>query len=159
MSKSYYVSGNTVRELNPKPVRREQYRPSKEELEQQKRKKSRRNAARRNRERALHMNRGYVAFLTICVAVSAFASVTYIQLQSDVSARMRRISTLERQIADMKADNDAKYKEVTTSVDLNEIKDRAVNQLGMKYAAEEQIIYYTIDNNNFMDQYSEIPEK
>ena len=41
-------------------------------------KKRRRNAAKRNRARALHMSRGYVAFLTLCVGVVAFAAVALV---------------------------------------------------------------------------------
>jgi hypothetical protein len=44
-------------------------------------------------------------------------------------------------------------------VDLNEIKDIAMNQLGMTYASEDQIIYYSVENSNYMDQYSDIPQK
>ena len=34
-----------------------------------------------------------------------------------------------------------------------------MNQLGMKYAQEGQIVYYTVDNSNYMNQYSDIPQK
>lgn len=105
------------------------------------------------------MSKGYVAFLTICVAISAFSAFTYVRLQADVTAKMRKIATLESQIADLKADNDARYNSVTTSVDLNYIKDVAINELGMSYATEDQIVYFSVENNNFMDQYSDIPEK
>ena len=33
-----------------------------------------------------------------------------------------------------------------------------MNQLGMTYASEEQVVYYSVENNNYMDQYSDIPE-
>ena len=156
MKQTYYVNGNTVRELEAQPIRRERIDRTKIQEEQQK--KRRRNAARRNRERALHMNRGYVAFLTLCVGVVAFAAVALIQIQSQVTQRMEHIATLESQITDLKADNDARYKEIITSVDLDYIKDVAINQLGMQYATEDQIIYYSVENNNFMDQYSDIPK-
>ena len=156
MKKTYYVNGSTVRQLEAQPVRRERIDRSKI-LEEQK-KKRRRNAARRNRERALHMSRGYVAFLTLCVGVVAFAAVSLVQIQSQVTQRMEHIAALESQITDLKADNDARYKEIVTSVDLDYIKDVAMNQLRMQYATEEQIIYYSVENNNFMDQYSDIPE-
>ena len=71
---------------------------------------------------------------------------------------MKNVANLESQIANLRADNDAKYKELTTSVDLEYVKDVAMNQLGMTYATEEQVIYYSIDNENYMDQYSNIPE-
>ena len=156
MKKTYYVNGSTVRQLEAQPVRKERIDRTKIKEEQQK--KRRRNAARRNRERALHMSRGYVAFLTLCVGVVAFAAVALVQIQSQVTQRMEHIAALESQITDLKADNEARYKEIVTSVDLEYIKDVAMNQLGMQYATEEQVIYYSVENNNFMDQYSDIPE-
>ena len=156
MKQTYYVNGNTVRQIDAQPVRRERIDRTKIQEEQQK--KRRRNAARRNRERALHMSKGYVAFLTLCVGVVAFAAVALVQIQSQVTQRMEHIAALESQITDLKADNDARYKEIITSVDLDYIKDVAINQLGMQYATEEQIIYYSVENDNFMDQYSDIPK-
>ena len=157
MSKMYYVNGSTVRELDTQPVRRPA-RPDRRKIEEEQRRKSRRNAARRNRERALYMSRGYVMFLSACVVVIAFAAVNLIQMQSQVSQRMKNIAALESQITDLKADNDARYKEIVTSVDLDYIKDVAINQLGMSYASEDQVIYFSVENNNFMDQYGDIPE-
>ena len=156
MKKTYYVNGSTVRQLEAQPVRRE--RIDRTKIQDEQKKKRRRNAARRNRERALHMSKGYVAFLTLCVGVVAFAAVALVQIQSQVTQRMEHIAALESQITDLKADNDARYKEIVTSVDLDYIKDVAMNQLGMQYATEDQIIYYSVENNNFMDQYSDIPE-
>ena len=156
MKKTYYVNGSTVRQLEAQPVRRE--RIDRTKIQEEQKKKRRRNAAKRNRERALHMSRGYVAFLTLCVGVVAFAAVALVQIQSQVTQRMEHIAALESQITDLKADNDARYKEIVTSVDLDYIKDLAMNQLGMQYATEDQIIYYSVENNNFMDQYSDIPE-
>jgi len=156
MKKTYYVNGSTVRQLEAQPVRRE--RIDRTKIQEEQKKKRRRNAARRNRERALHMSRGYVAFLSLCVAVVAFAAVALVQTQSQVTQRMEHIAALESQITDLKADNDARYKEIITSVDLDYIKDVAINELGMQYAAEDQIIYYSVENDNFMDQYSDIPE-
>jgi len=155
MKETYYVNGSTVRRMEAQPVRR---KVDRKKIQEQQQKKRRRNAAKRNRERALHMSRGYVAFLTACVAVVAFAAVSMVQMQSQVTQRMENIAALESQITDLKADNDARYKEIVTSVDLEHIKDVAINELGMQYATEDQIVYYSVENNNFMDQYSDIPE-
>lgn len=157
-SKNYYISGNTVRELEAQPIRRER-RQNREELERIRRRKSRRNAARRNREKAMFMSRGHVAFLSVCVLFTAMAASCYISLQSQLSHRSREISTLEIQINDLKADNDARYKMISTSVDIEHVKDVAINELGMSYPTEEQIEYYSVDKTNFMDQYQDIPEQ
>ena len=107
---TYYINGNAVRELDEAaPVRRPQ--KSTRELEEIRRKKNRRTSARRNQERALSMNRAFVAFLTACVAASALVSVSLIQIRSNVTQQMKEVAALESQINDMKADNDARYKQ------------------------------------------------
>lgn len=156
MTKNYYVNGNTVRELDA-PIRPN--RRSREELEQVKHRKNRRNAARRNRQRAMEMSPGYVMFLTAGVLVIAMTAASLVNLQSQITSRMRNIANLEGQVTDLRADNDARYKSVTTSVDLNHVKDVAINKLGMDYPSEDQVVYYTIENTNYMDQYSDIPKQ
>lgn len=156
-TKRYIVEGNTVREYNPERERRE--RIERRKAEEDRKKRLRRAAARRNQAKALHMSKGYVAFISICVMISAFISGYYIRLQSEVSQNMREVATLESQITDLKADNDATYKKISTSVDLAQVKDIAINQLGMKYASPEQIVYYKVESNNYMNQYSNIPTK
>lgn len=157
MSRNYYINGSAVRELDTQPLRRQE-RPDRRRIEEEQRRKRRRNAARRNRERALYMGRGYVAFLSACVVVVALSAVALVQMQSQVTQRMKNIAAMESQLTDMKADNDARYKEIVTSVDLEYVKEVAINELGMNYATAEQLVYFNVDNQNFMDQYGDIPE-
>ena len=97
MTKNYYIHGNTVRELEA-PAR--QNRRTREEIEQAKRRKNRRNAARRNRQRAMEMSRGYVAFLSVCVAIIAISAVAFVKLQSQVTYRMNNIASLQSEVND-----------------------------------------------------------
>ncbi len=155
--RTYYINGNTVRELEEAtPVRREHR--TRREIEEAQRRKNRRNAARRNRERNMSMSTAYVVFLSVCIIASAIAAFSLIQIRSSVTQQMKEVANIESQAADLKAENDARYKEITTSVDLNYIKDYAINQLGMTHATNDQIVYYTVDNDNYMDQYSDIPQ-
>lgn len=157
MSKTYYINGNVVRELEEsQPIRRDGR--SRREIEEARRKKNRRRAARRNRENAMAMSRGYVVFLTICVMAIAASAVSLVQMQSSVTQRMKDVAAIESQITSLRTENDAKYKEISTSIDLNYVKDVAMNQLGMKYAVPEQVVYYSVENVNYMDQYSDIPQ-
>lgn len=156
-----YIDGNTVRKLEAAPdYRREQEkRREQEERRQKEIRRHNKHVARRNQERALRMNMGYVLFLTLAAAVTALVSAVYIQLQSDVTGRMRRISALESQVAGLKADNDAALKRISTSIDLDYVKNVAINQLGMVYPEADQIVYYTVEEDDYMNQYSEIPER
>lgn len=150
-----YEDGNTVRRLETAPdYNDEERRRRKEERRISEQKRRRRRAARRNRERALKMNAGYVAFLSVCVMVVAIVSAAYVDLQSDLIIRQRAIEKLESEISTLKLENDAAYKRVTASIDLKEIKKQA-RKLGMKYPSEDQIVHYTIDNADYMMQYSD----
>ncbi len=158
MSKTtYYINGNAVREIGqPQPQRRPQ--KTRRELEEaRRRKKIEEMQQEETVKRAMVMNRAYVAFLTLCVIASAVAAFSLIRIRSNVTQQMKEVAALESRLEDTRADNDAKYKQITTSVDLNHIRDVAINQLGMKYASSDQIVYYTVDNSNYMDQYNDIP--
>lgn len=152
---NYYVDGNTVRRLEGEP---EERRRRQLEREREIRRREHRHAAKRNQERALRINFGYVFFCTMAVILTCGVCVTYIQLQSDITSRMKQISRLEAQITDLRADNDAAMKRIDLSTDLDAVKEKAMG-LGMKYAAEGQIIYYSVEDNDYMNQYADIPQQ
>ncbi|MDE6970818.1 MAG: hypothetical protein K2P69_13835 [Eubacterium sp.] len=149
-----YEDGNTVRRLETAPDYHEERIKRKEERRISEQKRRRRRAARRNRERALKMNAGYVAFLSVCVMAVALTSAAYVDLQSDLIIRQRSIEKLQGEISALKLENDAAYKRITVSIDLKEVKKQA-RKLGMKYPTDKQIIYYSIDNADYMTQYKE----
>ena len=105
------------------------------------------------------MSRSYVAFLTMALLVFGVFTGLYIRVQSDVTARMKKIASLERQITDLKADNDEAFKRINTAIDLSGIRETAMVELGMSYARESQIIYYLVGDDDYMNQYGEIPGK
>ena len=148
-----YVEGNTVRKVERVPRYEEQERGH-----QQKRNVSHTVTVRRNQEKALRMSKSYVVFLTMAVTVFGIFCGAYIKLQSDVTARMKKIASLESQVTDLKADNDEAYKRINTAVDLDVIKEKAINELGMFYATQDQIVYYSVDKTDYMNQYNEIPQ-
>lgn len=163
--KDYYIDGNTVRRTEAAPGRdnaERQHRERMTRIEQERREaeeRRRRRIARRNQERMLRMSRSYVAFLTMAVIVFGTFAGVYIKLQSDVTARMKHISSLESEIADIRADNDEAFKRINTSVDLDSIWNAAVTEYGMSYAREAQIVYYKVGDDDYMNQYGEIPGK
>ena len=57
----------------------------------------------------------------------------------------------------MKLANDTKYDETMASVDLEKIKDIAINELGMVYAQEGQIINYNSQDGDYVRQYEDVP--
>ena len=146
----------TVRkaEALPKDDRQERIRREREEQRARNRK-----IAKRNQARELRMSRRYVAFLAVAVSITCLVCAAYVHLQADITTRMSNISALEKEIADLKTDNDTTLKRVNTSINLNEIKEKAIAELGMVYAAPDQVAYYSIEDSDYMTQYEEIPGK
>lgn len=133
-------------------------RRDRQEREREEELRKRRRAAARNQAKALRMSKSYVVFLTMAVTVFGIFCGAYIKLQSDVTARMKKIASLESQVTDLKADNDEAYKRINTAVDLDAIKAKAIDELGMFYATQDQIVYYSVDKTDYMNQYNEIPQ-
>lgn len=160
-----YIEGNTVRELETVPNPR--IRETQEELEKKQeydrerevRQRQARLIAKKNQEKAMQMNLGYVAFLLVAVIAVAVVCSVYLQLHSEMKQRMGVIGALEGQVLDLQTDNDATQKRINTSVNMNSIKQKAMNELGMVYPTEGQIIYFQIEDIDYMNQYEDIPEK
>lgn len=110
------------------------------------------------RERVRYLSIGYSLFLTAASIVALWVCAGYLQLQADNSARMKNIAALEAQLSELKAENDDEYNRVTSSVDLEEIREIAINELGMVYAGADQVILYDGQGSDYVRQYGEIPK-
>jgi|UniRef100_UPI003FF12DB7 septum formation initiator len=154
----YYVDGNTVRRAEAAPDYR-QRRQERINEEEEAKERRRRRMVRREQERTLRVGRSYLTFLTMVMIVFGVFAGTYIKIQSDVTSRMDTVSNLESQIADLKAENDEAYKRLSTSVDLESVKKTALEELGMSYVKESQIVYYSVGDDDYMNQYGDIPAK
>ena len=142
-----YVQGNTVRKARPD---QEIHRKPKKKVN---------NSVRRNRDRAKNMNAGYVLFLWAALVATGIILVYYIGLQSDITNSVKNISTLERQLNSLKVANEEDYSRISSSVDLEEIRRIAIQELGMQYAQEGQIISFASENNDYVKQMAEIPKQ
>ena len=109
-----YVYGNTARALRPVQVET----PKSMQLSHR---------ARRNRERAGHMNFGYVLFLTFAIVITGIGCLQYLKLQSEITNSVKRISILESRLNEIKAENDDTESRIKGAVGLEEIKKRAMN--------------------------------
>ena len=144
---AYYVQGNTVRKARPD---QEIHRKPKKKVN---------NSVRRNRDRAKNMDAGYVLFLWAALVATGIILVYYIGLQSDITNSVKNISTLERQLNSLKVANEEDYSRISSSVDLEEIRRIAIQELGMQYAQEGQIISFASENNDYVKQMAEIPKQ
>ena len=100
----------------------------------------------------------YMFFVSAALIFTAFVLVKYISLRSDVTNKLKNISALETQLNELKLENDATYSRINSNMDLEEIRDKAINELGMVYAREGQIETFTSENGDYVRQLSQIGE-
>lgn len=105
------------------------------------------------------MTPAFLTGMTVLCAATVAMIVGFLYLKEKITEQKRDIALLETQIDDLKQDNDAYYNKLIASVDLDAIRDAAMNRLGMKYADESQIRYYDTDGSSYVRQYQEVPEK
>ena len=88
-----------------------------------------------------------------------WSCVRYLQLQAEMTSRVKNIAALETQLEELKKENDDNYTRIMTSVDLDYIRDVAVNELGMVYAEPDQVILYDGGTRDYVKQSGDLPEE
>ncbi len=147
-SQAPYVYGNVAVEGEPGYHEQSPEKPKKKVSKQ----------VLKNRKQALHMNSAYVIFLTVAAVMAVIVCVNYVKLQSRITDRSKNITAMQKELANLKEENNAKFNAVMDSVNLDEIRDRAQNQLGMVYASPEQIVEYDNPATDYVKQFEEIPD-
>ena len=105
------------------------------------------------------MSPGYVLFLAVSMVLLMGVFGYYVQLQSELNGYMKSVTGLEADLLNLKNDNDAIQKKINISVDLEVIREKAMQDLGMIYPEEKQIQYFEVETNDYMNQYEDIPER
>ena len=145
-----YVDGNTVRKIEAVPERTKSRR-----VQYHNRAVKR---VEETREKALKVNIGYVLFLALATGLLLVGCVRYLQIQASVTATMKSINAKESELSDLKAENDAEYNRVMSSVDLESIRKTAMEELGMVYASEDQVVLYDSKSTDYVRQYQDVPK-
>ncbi len=143
--REYVVEGNTVREIE-----RDYKAPFKKPVS---------DTVIKNRSKAQRMNAGYVAFLLFMAGVLFVGCTAYINLRNEITEKQKSVESLESKVASMKLANDEEYDRIMGSVDMEEIKKIAMNELHMKYPDSEQVEVTQSNDSDYVRQYKEIPSE
>ncbi len=144
-----YEDGNAVRKLDefPEEETRRRQKPARRVSER----------ARRNRARARSMSAGYVVFLTAVCVLSLVLCIHYLQLRSQLTNQSETIASMESTLSKLQADNDAYERQVQSIIDLDDVRETALNKLDMHAASEDQIRYYRTSDDSYVRQYMSVP--
>ena len=145
---TYYVEevqGNTARKLRPEPI----------PVKSVSKKKTVRFL--KNRDKARYMNLGYVLFLVCALLISGLTLTTYLGLQSEITTSIKHISSLERELNNLRLANDENHSRIINNVDLDYIRRVAIQELRMVYAKEGQIIDFVGNRGDYVRQLNPLP--
>ena len=104
------------------------------------------------------ISKGYVLFLTAACILIVLFSIHYLQLQTAITSRKKTVAALESELNRLKEENDAYYSQVTSGVDLNEVRQTAIGSLGMKVPDDDQIRTYETEERSYVRQFQEVPD-
>ena len=108
------------------------------------------------RRKAVLLSKGYVLFLAIMCIATVLMCIRYLKLKETITTQVKQNNELRTELATLRAENDATLEAIENSVDLAAIRDRAINEFGMKYATEDQVIWNNSEDNGYVEQYRDI---
>ncbi|MBR1910081.1 MAG: cell division protein FtsL [Lachnospiraceae bacterium] len=135
-----YVYGNTARAL----------RPIEQEVRSPRRLSTK---SRKNIKRDSAMNPGFMIFMTLAMVLTGIVCVQYIRLQSSLTTYVNTISAMEIELQSLRAENDDYESRIKGAIGLENIKKRAMDDLGMTYASDDQIVTYNSDGTDYVRQF------
>ncbi len=149
-SNLYSIEGNAARKLQAVPGYQEVERPNP-------RQQTRREVQKRHKVNS-SMDIVSMLILTFAIAVTVYACLEYLSVQSRVSQMDKEIVQLESELIKIRNENTSALSEIKTSLDLDYIYDVATKELGMVYPNKNQVIAYKSTLSDYVRQYKDIPE-
>lgn len=111
----------------------------------------------KNRARAKKMGPGFVMFLAIAVVMVCLMLTGYLDMRADLVISTKRVAALEQELNNMRLANDEELERIESSINLEEIKQIAVEELGMTYAKSGQVVTISDEGSDYVRQLQELP--
>ena len=111
----------------------------------------------RNRERSRSMSLGFVLGLLLVVGAALSVCIGYLSVQNSINARLHNIAQLEDQLETLQKKNEALELSINTCEDYAHIYQVATTELGMVPAGADQIVWFEMNEGEYVKQNEAIP--
>lgn len=112
----------------------------------------------KNRARAKKMNPGFVLFLGVAVVMATMMLISLLKMQAELTVSVKSVARLESQLNNLKLTNDEELERIEGNVNLEEIKQIAVEELGMTYAKAGQVVTISDEGSDYVRQLQDLPQ-
>ena len=107
--------------------------------------------------RAIREDRGrLIRLITVTVAALVVCTI-FLKLNFQVQQRTYRVAMLQKEIDALRLINEDAQKRIDDATDLHVVWEKAAS-LGMGYPKEGHVVYYSVDDSDYMFQTGDIPE-
>lgn len=144
----YYDDGNTVRK---------QKHSYDEYVFQEEKPRTRPRDVRELKAQGLSVAYGF--FLVTMATVLLVGCIVYLNLRNDITAQQKTIAGMEKELGALRQKNDEELDRIEGSIDMERIKQIAMDELGMTYPDSGQVVDIEGGTGDYVRQYQDIPEK
>ena len=107
--------------------------------------------------RAIREDRGRLVRLVIVTVVTLVVCTVFLKLNFQVQQQTYRVAVLQKEIDALRLANGDAEKRMGDASDLYEVREKAAS-LGMGYPKKENVVYYSVDDTDYMFQTDDIPQ-
>jgi len=144
-SRRYYIDGNTVRVRETLPARREEEEILRVSVQPE------------QRPVRVRINVPYVLTLLVVTLLFGYLCFSYLKVNASINASMNRIASLEQQLVKARAENAVLENRLSAQMDLEEVFRIAVEEMGMVYPDENEVVEYTEQMREYVRQHENVP--
>ena len=157
----YRTVGNTVirEEVAPRPKKKSAKSRQKQQKPQTRQKPGILDAPVNNSGMRAPKNVGLVFFSIFILGIVCISCIKYVDLKNECTSLQKKLSREKIAYNDLKLANDEEYDRIMGSVNLEDIKKTAMDELGMDYPKESQVVVIPGSGSDYVRQYKKIPDK
>ena len=104
------------------------------------------------RTKAAPVNMPVFILSLIAFVAIGFMMIQYSRLSSEITVLTSSLTRLESQVDALRMENDEYYGRIMSNIDLEEVREIAIAELGMDYATADQIITYDSRIDDYVEQ-------
>ena len=94
--------------------------------------------------------------MVVVVVMTLVVCTVFLKLNFQVQQQTYRVAVLQKEIDALRLANEDAQKRIEDARDLYEVREKATS-LGMGYPKEGNVIYYSVDDIDYMFQTGDIP--
>ena len=107
--------------------------------------------------RAIREGRGRLIRLAMVMIVTAVVATLFLQLNFQVQQKVYRVAVLQKEIDALRLSNEDAQKRMDDARDLFLVREKA-ESLGMGYPKAGNVVYYSVEDTDYMFQTDDIPK-